>query len=78
MVVVAVVDAAVVMAEDGGNVDAIGAGHAVVAVVAGHEGILHDVVGSIKEHLHFFFAQRLEGRKGTQVILEMFHVGHSR
>lgn len=56
---IALVDTLVVVRKDAGNVEAVGARHAILTVVAGHGGILHHDVGRIVEKLHFLVGKRL-------------------
>ena len=48
---IALVDALVVVEQDGRNINAVGAGHAILAVVAGNRGVLLDQLGRVEEEL---------------------------
>ena len=59
---IALVDAAVVMQQNGGNVQSIGTRHAILAIVAGNRGILHHNLGSVVKKLHLLVGERLPVR----------------
>ena len=74
---ITLLDTFVVVHEDGRNVDAVGAGHAVLAVVAGDGVVTHDFVGDAVEELLLLVGQLLQRGVGAQVLLEVFHIGHA-
>ena len=68
----------IIMYEDGGNVDAVGAWHAVFAVVAGNvlqsdDAFRHVVV----EEALLLFGKRHQRTVTEQIVLQMFHEGHA-
>ncbi len=74
---VAVDNAAVVVRENRRYVNAVGAGHAVVAVIAGYGVVASYLVGGTGEESVFFIADWLERRICGEVVGEMVHVGHA-
>ena len=71
------VDTFIIMQQDAGDVQPVGAGHAIVAVVAGDSLVLHHQVGGLLQEGELFVRQGLQGRIGAQVVLQMLHVGHA-
>ena len=71
-------DVVVVELEDTRDVDAVRAGHAVLAARAGHQRVLDHLVGNVNQELFAFVIQRLEVQEGLQVVLQVLHVGHAR
>lgn len=74
---VALVDAAVVVQQDGWNIQSIGARHTVFAVVARHGGVLQHSLGGIFQQGKLLFRTWNKRGEGTQVVLQMLHVRHS-
>ena len=70
-------DTPVVVGEDGGDVDAVGTGHAVLAVVAGDERVLLDELGSLEEEVTLLVGEGYEGAEGVEVVLQVLHIGHA-
>lgn len=71
------VDTAVVVGEDGGDIDTIRAGHAVVALVAGYGIEVVDVVRNLHQERILVGRDRAQGRIGVQVLAEVLHIGHT-
>ena len=74
---VAFVHAFVVVEQYPRNVDAIGARHAVLAVVAWDGGVFEHQLGGIEQELLFLLGERNQRRIGADVVLQMLHVGHA-
>ena len=74
---VALLDALVVVGEDGRYVDAVGAGHAVVALVARNGLEVVDVLRYLHEEPVLLLGDGLQGRVCPQVLLQVLHVCHS-
>ena len=74
---VALVHALIVVQQDRGNVDAIRAGHAILAIVARDGRVGHHQLGRLLEKRQLVVAQRHEGRIGPDVILQVLHIGHA-
>ena len=66
-----------VVQQDRGNVDAIRAGHAILAIVARDGRVGHHQLGRLLEKRQLVVAQRHEGRIGPDVILQVLHIGHA-
>ena len=66
-----------VVGEHTRDVDAVGARHAILAVVAGDGVVTHDFVGDAVEELLLLVGQLLQRAVGAQVLLEVFHIGHA-
>ena len=74
----ALVLAFIIMDEDGGDVDAIGTGHAVLTVVAGDILQTDNAVSHLAvQVVLFLFGQRLQRTVAQQVILQVLHIGHA-
>ena len=70
-------NALVVVGEHARDIDTIGARHAVFAVIAGNGIVVHNLLSdAIKEFL-IFVVKFLERAIGTQILLEVLHVGHA-
>ena len=70
--------ALVVVDEDARDINAIGARHAVLAVVAGNGLNAHDLLSHLfVQELLLFLGQRLQWAVAEQVVLEVFHIGHA-
>ena len=65
------------MGEVARDVDSVRAGHAILATRAGHKGKLHIAVGYRTQQRHLLVVQRLKGCQRTQIVLQMFHIGHT-
>lgn len=74
---IALVDAAVVMQQNGGNVQSVGTRHAIFAVVARDDRIGKHYLRRIFQQSQFFFRARVEGRIGAEIVLQMFHIRHA-
>ena len=70
-------DTPIVVREDSGDVDAVGTGHTVLAVVAGDERVLLDELGSLEEEVTLLVGEGYEGAEGVEVVLQVLHVGHA-
>ena len=70
-------NALVVVGEYARNVDAIGARHAVLAVVAGNGVVAHNLVGDAIEKVLLLVGEFLKRTVGAQVLLEVLHIGHA-
>ncbi len=71
------VDTAVVVGEDGGDIDTIRARHTVVALVAGNGVEVVDVVRYLHQERILVGCDRAQGRIGMQVLAEVLHIGHT-
>ena len=68
----------IIMYEDGWYVNAIGARHAVFAIVAGNILKAYYLLGYLLvEIAHLIIRQRNKWTVGEEVILQMLHIGHS-
>ena len=74
---IAFVHALVVVQQDGRNVYAIGARHAILAIVARNCGILLYEFGGIEQELRLIVSQWHKRRERTYVVLKMLHVCHA-
>ena len=74
---VALVHALVVVAEVARNVDAVRTRHAVLAAGAGDKRILAQAVSDFFEKFHIVLGERHKRRVGSEVVPEVFHIGHS-
>ena len=74
---VALVHALIVVQQDRGDIDAIRAGHAILAIVARDGRVGHHQLGRLLEKRQLVVAQRHEGRIGPDVILQVLHIGHA-
>ena len=74
---VAFVHAAVVVGEDRRDVQPVGAGHAVLALGAGHGGVFEHQLRGIFEQCQFPVSAGFERRVGADVVLQVLHVGHA-
>ena len=74
---VALIDALVVVQEHSGYVDAVGAGHAVLAVVAGDGRVFVHLAGSLLEEGLVIIGQGHERGVGADIVLQVLHVGHA-
>lgn len=74
---VALVHALVVVAEVARNVDAVRTRHAVLAAGAGDKRILAQAISDFSEKFHVICGERHKRRVGPEVVLEVFHIGHS-
>jgi len=70
-------DGAVVMLEGARDVNTPGARHAVLAVRAVDQRILHHLGSHLLQELQFLFRKGLEMAEGLYVLLERIHVGHT-
>ena len=71
------VETPIVVGKDGGNVEAVGAGHAIFAVGAVDILEAHLAFGNIHEHASIVVGEGLQGRICAYIILQMLHIGHS-
>ena len=71
------VDALVVVEEVGWYVNAVGAWHAVFAVVAGDGVEAHHLFGDVVKEDEVVVGERLEGGVRRKIVVEMLHVGHA-
>ena len=71
------VDTFVVMQQDGGYVYPVWAGHTILAVVAGDGLVLHHQGCRLLQEGKFVIRQRMQGRIGAQVVLQMLHISHT-
>lgn len=71
------VNALVVVEEVGWDVDAVGAWHAVFAVVAGDGVEAHHLFCDVVEEDDVVVRERLEGGIRREVVIEVLHVGHA-
>ena len=74
---IALVDAAVVMQQNGGNVQSVGTRHAILAVVARDDRIGKHYLRRIFQQSQLFFRARVEGGIGAEIVLQMFHIRHA-
>ena len=74
---VAFVHAAVVVGEDRRDVQPVGAGHAVLALGAGHGGVFEHQLRGIFEQRQFLAGAGFERRIGADIVLKVLHVGHA-
>ena len=74
---IALVHTLVVVQQDGRNVYAIGAGHAILAIVARNSWILLYELCCIEEELGLVVRQWHKRRERTYVVLQVLHVGHA-
>ena len=74
---VAFIDAFVVVQEDGRDVDAVWARHAVFAVVAWNCRIFHHKIRCLFKEIKLVLIQRYERGVGLDVVLKVLHVGHA-
>ena len=65
------------MTEVARNVDAVRARHAVLAAGAGDKRILAQAVSDFFEKFHIVLGERHKRRVGSEVVPEVFHIGHS-
>ena len=70
-------DAFVVVVEDDGDVEAVGAGHAVVAGGAGNGLQLDKLLGDFHQELVLLGRDGAQGRVGGHVLHEVLHIGHA-
>ena len=75
--VIAFADTAIVVLKYRWDINAIRARHAVLASSARYEGVVYHHLCSIHEQLIFLIANFNQWRIGTNVILQVFHIGHS-
>lgn len=71
------VDHFVEVDEDGRDIEAVRARHTVFTVVAGNGWVLLDDLGGLLKIDHLLLAQRFERAMGSEIILQVFHVGHT-
>lgn len=71
------VDALVVMQQDGGYVYSVRARHTILAVVARDGLILHHQVCRFLQEGKLIVRQGMQRRIGAQVVLQMLHIGHT-
>lgn len=71
------VDALVVMQQDGGYVYSVRTRHTILAVVARDGLILHHQVCRFLQEGELIFRQRMQRRIGAQVVLQMLHISHT-
>ena len=74
---VAFVQTFVVVQQDGGDVDAVRAGHAIFAVVARDGVELHHRGGGVLQEPELVVGQRFERGVATQVVLQVLHARHA-
>ena len=74
---VSFLDALVVVREDAGNVQAEGAGHAILARGAGDVFQVIDFLGDVFEEVKLFICKRFHRTVGGEVVVEVVHVGHA-
>ena len=74
---VSLVDAAVVVQQHARYVYAIGAGHAVLTVVAGYDGVTQVEFRYLLQEGVVFLRQWLQRGVSAQVVLQVFHIGHA-
>lgn len=67
----------VVVDKNGWDVDAVGAWHAILAVVAGNGIHLHHYFRSLLEEFKILCAQWLEWGKRAEIVLQMLHQRHA-
>ena len=65
------------MGQDGGDVQPVGTGHTVVALVTRNGRILVDQVGRFIQELFLLFLQFYQGGIGADVVLQMLQIGHA-
>ncbi len=70
-------DTLVVVGEHTGDIDAIGARHAVLAVVARDGVVAHNLVGNAIEEVLLLVGEFLKRAVGAQILLEVLHIGHA-
>ena len=74
---ITLLDTFVVVHEYGGNIDAIGTGHTIVAFVAWNVLEVIDVFGNLHEECILFFRDGLQWSVGGDIVTKMLHVGHT-
>ena len=72
-------EALVVVNENAGNVDAVGARHTVFAVVTRNGVVAHYLLRDILvEETHFCLGERFKWAESAKVVAQMLHIGHAR
>ena len=68
----------IIMYEDARNVNAVGTGHTILAIVAGDVFEAHNLLRHILlQVFHLFFSQRHQRAVAEQVVLQVLHIGHT-
>ena len=65
------------MGEDRRDVNAVGTGHTILAIGAGHGLEVGIYISYLLEQFQFVVVQRLMGRIGTDIVLQVLHIGHT-
>ena len=74
----AVVLTFIIMYEDGGNVDTVRTGHAVLTIVAGNILQTDNALGDVfVEEALLGLGERHQRAVGEEIVLEVFHIGHA-
>ena len=71
------IHAFVVMQEDGRDVDAVRARHAVFAVVARYRRVGHHQLRRFLQKIEFFLVEGNKRGVGLHIVDQMFHIGHA-